>query len=89
MLKKKQDENPNPSTIVDLILFYITPLEDIVKHFENLFLVEQLEEEESVASLDAKEKEEAKNDLLVAINPFLEKFFKLTTNFIELPVSSF
>lgn len=95
MLKKKQDENLNPTTIADLIWTFITPLEDIVKHFESLFLNnEQLNEEEqeygkSITNLDIKDKEEANNDLLAAVNPFLEKFFELANTFIELPVSFF
>jgi hypothetical protein len=91
MLEKKQD-CPNPTTIEDLALLYITPLEDIVKHFESLFLANALEENtendgSSVANLDISEKDEAKKDLLIAINPYIERFFSLAFNFIELPVS--
>lgn len=34
-----------------------------------------------------QEKEEARNDLLTAIHPHIETFFKLANEFIELPVS--
>jgi hypothetical protein len=112
MLQKKQDENPNPTTIADLVAFYVTPLEDIVKHFESLFLASVIEENlendtSSVANLGIKvkkrekrksiysitniflsqEKDEAKNDILAAISPYLDKFFQLAYDFIDLPVS--
>ncbi|KAI9242974.1 Vps51/Vps67-domain-containing protein [Helicostylum pulchrum] len=88
MLNRKQRENSNPVSIKDLILFYIVPLEDIVKHFETLFLAEEQVSEHdvsSVANLNFKEKEEARNDLLTAIHPHIETFFKLANEFIELP----
>lgn len=61
MLNRKQRENSNPVSIKDLILFYIVPLEDIVKHFETLFLAEELVSEQdvsSVANLNFKVKNE-------------------------------
>jgi hypothetical protein len=60
MLKKRQDENPNPDAIEKLISVYITPLEDIVKHFGNLFLASSLEKENmdnevaSISNLNTK-----------------------------------
>lgn len=91
MLEKKQG-SANPATIDELVLLYITPLEDIVKHFESLFLASAAEESvendgASVANLDITEKNEAKHDLLTAINPYIETFFELAFKFIELPVS--
>lgn len=91
MLEKKQG-SANPATIDELVFLYITPLEDIVKHFESLFLASAAEESvendgASVANLDTTEKNEAKNDLLTAINPYIETFFELASKFIELPVS--
>lgn len=51
MLNRKQRENSHPVSIKDLILFYIVPLEDIVKHFETLFLAEELVSEHEVSSV--------------------------------------
>lgn len=93
MLEKKQ-ESSNPTTVDDLVFIYIKPLEDIVKHFQSLFLASVGEENAesdvtSVANLDMTEKDEAKTDLLNAINPYIEKFFSLALEFIKLPVSCY
>lgn len=40
MLEKKQAANPNPASIQDLVAVYVMPLEDIVHHFESLFLTD-------------------------------------------------
>jgi hypothetical protein len=60
MLEKKQAGNQNPDSIEKLISVYITPLEDIVKHFGSLFLAKLLREENldnelsSVSNLNTK-----------------------------------
>jgi hypothetical protein len=53
-LKKKQTENPEPNDIKGLAAIYITPLENIVHHFETLFLAEVDEDidENSATNLD-------------------------------------
>lgn len=40
MLGKKQAENSRPASIQDLVAIYVMPLEDIVHHFEILFLAD-------------------------------------------------
>lgn len=88
MLNRKQRENSNPVSINDLIEFYIVPLEDIVKHFETLFLAtEKNDTLTSLANLTPDQKEEAKHHLLVAIHPHIDSFFKLAQEFIQLPTS--
>ncbi|KAI8087890.1 Vps51/Vps67-domain-containing protein [Gilbertella persicaria] len=79
---KKQDEHSQLTTIPELISAYIVPLEDIVHHFENLFLTE----DESNVDMEYENKDQAKEDLLSAINPYLDKFFGLLAEFIELPL---
>ncbi|KAI8882381.1 hypothetical protein K501DRAFT_221225 [Backusella circina FSU 941] len=83
-LQKKQDQQPAPSTIKDLVLLYITPLDEIVGRFESLFLDNNTV---SIADLDEKEKEDAKKDLLNAVQPFIDTFFNLTAQFIQLPTN--
>ncbi|KAI9481451.1 MAG: exocyst complex component Sec5-domain-containing protein [Benjaminiella poitrasii] len=93
VLQKTETESLQPTSIQELISIYIMPLESIVKSFEEIFLGEKLEEitdhnDNSKRNLlDTKEKEEAKNDLLVEINPYIDKFFKLASEFIELPLN--
>lgn len=43
MLCKKQSESGQPSNITELVSAYIAPLEDIVYHFEKLFLTNTTE----------------------------------------------
>lgn len=40
MLKKKQARNANPASIQDLVAAFVMPLEDIVHHFDILFLTD-------------------------------------------------
>ncbi|KAL7335360.1 hypothetical protein PS15p_200846 [Mucor circinelloides] len=94
MLEKKQAANPNPASIQDLVAVYVMPLEDIVSHFESLFLTDSDENNDqndtdgrSMAKLSVQDKELAKADLLEAINPHLDKFFEITSEFIELPLN--
>ncbi|KAL9546973.1 hypothetical protein MBANPS3_006396 [Mucor bainieri] len=94
MLGKKQAANPSPASVQDLVAVYVMPLEDIVHHFESLFLTDsesQIDQDDtdgqSMAKLSTQEKEQAKADLLEAINPHLDKFFELATEFIELPLN--
>jgi hypothetical protein len=59
MLHKKQSELGQPSSITELVSIYITPLEDIVHHFEGLFLANASENSIdshtiSIASLNDK-----------------------------------
>lgn len=60
---------------------FIIPLEDIVNHFDHLFLTKD--------DLDSAEKEEAKQSLLDAIQPFIDAFFALFKTFMQLPVSRY
>lgn len=57
-LKKKQTGNPEPTDVKELVKNYIVPLENIVHHFEALFLVESKDENENdttiVTNLDTK-----------------------------------
>jgi hypothetical protein len=59
MLYKKQSENSQPSSITELASIYITPLEDIVRHFEGLFLIENSTDSHtiSIANLNDEVKE--------------------------------
>ncbi|GAN04975.1 conserved hypothetical protein [Mucor ambiguus] len=94
MLEKKQAANPSPASVQDLVAVRVMPLEDIVHHFESLFLAdsdshtnEDSTVGQSMAKLSTQEKEQAKADLLEAINPNLDRFFELATEFIELPLN--
>ncbi|KAI7897693.1 Vps51/Vps67-domain-containing protein [Cokeromyces recurvatus] len=93
VFQRIERESPEPCCVQDLIPTYIKPLEYIVHHFEDIFLIGQLEESidydnnSKKCLLNAKEKEEAKNDLLTEINPYIDKFFELTSEFIELPLN--
>lgn len=88
MLQKIQDDNPNPNSVETLIQVYVTPLEEVVKHFKQLFLVDASKEQDSaspIAKLNEKEMNEARDDLLNAIKPFLDKFFTIASDLIKLP----
>ncbi|CEP07030.1 hypothetical protein [Parasitella parasitica] len=95
MLQKKQAENTSRASIQDLVATFVMPLEDIVHHFENLFLTdtdsgnadEDNADGRSIANLSNHDKDQAKADLLTAINPHLDRFFDLASEFIELPLN--
>ncbi|KAI8348434.1 exocyst complex component Sec5-domain-containing protein [Choanephora cucurbitarum] len=60
-------------TASELVSVYIQPLEDIVHYFELLFLTE------------TEEKKETRQNLLTAIQPYLDRLFDKLTCMIELP----
>lgn len=51
MLQKIQDDNPNPNSVETLIQVYVTPLEEVVKHFKQLFLVDASKEQDSASPI--------------------------------------
>ncbi|CAO3690186.1 unnamed protein product [Rhizopus microsporus] len=76
-LQRKQSKQAESSTVDDMLSNFIIPLEDIVNHFDHLFLTRD--------DLDSAEKEEAKQSLLDAIQPFIDAFFALVKTFMQLP----
>ncbi|KAG0747218.1 hypothetical protein G6F57_006489 [Rhizopus arrhizus] len=75
IIKRKQNEQQQ--SVDDLMLYYITPLNDMVNNFKELLLTEEEE----------KEKEEAKEYLLGAINPLIDEFFVLVSKLTQLPIA--
>ncbi|KAI8636052.1 exocyst complex component Sec5-domain-containing protein [Parasitella parasitica] len=95
VLQKKQAENKSPVSIQDLVVTFVMPLEDIVRHFESLFLRDanssngddENADGITIENLSNHDKDQAKADLLEAINPHLDQFFDLAFEFIELPLN--
>ncbi|KAI8385779.1 Vps51/Vps67-domain-containing protein [Blakeslea trispora] len=63
----------------ELMLVYIQPLEDIVHHFERLFLPD-----DDGDTNQLQDKQEIKHDLLMAISPYLDRLFDTVTYRVQL-----
>lgn len=51
MLQKIQDDDPNPNSVETLIQAYVTPMEEVVKHFKQLFLTGASKGQDSASSI--------------------------------------
>ncbi|KAI7885230.1 hypothetical protein K492DRAFT_172163 [Lichtheimia hyalospora FSU 10163] len=69
----------------DLTSKALIPLEDAVKHFESLFLKPVSTEEEAFIPYD---KDQAKNDLMQAITPHIDAFFRKASEYTKLQTTS-
>ncbi|ORZ02980.1 Vps51/Vps67-domain-containing protein [Syncephalastrum racemosum] len=66
----------------DLVVDWLAPLEETTNNFQHVFLVNQQESDHILALKDA---EEAKQDLLRGIAPFIDRLFDRIQSTVQLP----